>query len=288
MNDFVLIPTQKSLVGSFDNYKIYVKNIPDLTVDEEVSLVNRLNSYANQSESMESAKKLIMSQLKNVVKIAEQHKGYGIPTEDLVQEGNIGLMKAVKSYKIGYNTRLYTYALIWIKSEIQSYILKNWKIVKAATTNNLKKLFFNFRSTQNELISSGVPKDEVIQSIAKKLDVSISDVRDMQSYLMGSDVSLELEYEQEDSKSTILQLPDYSSPDKIYEKTHDSEKISQMLRDNLNKLNEKQKKVIELKYLTEDSKTNKDVANILGISAERVRQLEVESLKKLRESMLIS
>lgn len=288
MNDFILIPTQKSLVGSFDSYKIYVKNIPDLTVDEEVSLVNKLNSYVNQSESMESAKKLIMSQLKNVVKIAEQHRSYGIPTEDLVQEGNIGLMKAVRSYKIGYNTRLYTYALIWIKSEIQSYILKNWKIVKAATTNNLKKLFFNFRSTQNELINSGVPKDEVIQSIAKKLDVPISDVRDMQSYLMGSDVSLELEYEQEDSKSTVLQLPDYASPDKIYEKTHDSEKLSQMLRDNLNKLNEKQKKVIELKYLTEESKTNKDVALILGISAERVRQLEVESLKKLRESMLDS
>lgn len=284
MNNIVLNTTKNSLVGSFENYKQYAKSIPDLSLEEEVDLVKKLNYYTNQQESMESAKKLVLSQIKNVVKVAEQHKGYGIPTEDLVQEGNIGLMKAVKSYKIGYNTRLYTYAMIWIKSEIQAYILKNWKIVKAATTNNLKKLFFNFRSTQNELINAGVPQKEVLENVAKKLNVSEDEAREMQNYLTGGDVSLELEYEHEDGKSTILQLPDYSTPEKIYQKKSEALALDGFLSKNLSLLNDKQRQVIEMKYLSgEDSiPTNKEIADVVGVSSERVRQLELESIKKLR------
>lgn len=289
MNKFILTPAKGSLVGSFENYKMYARSIPDLSAEDERRLVEKLNYYTNQQDSMEAAKKLVLSQIKNVVRIAEQHKGYGIPTEDLVQEGNIGLMKAVKSYQPTFNTRLYTYAIIWIKSEIQSYILKNWKIVKAATTNSLKKLFFNFRSTQNELVNSGVPQDEVLANMAKRLDVSEEDAREMQNYLMGSDVSLDVEYDDgEGDKGTLLQLPDYRTPEKIYQKKNDELKRSESLRKHLNILNDKQRMVIEMKYLNDDeeSPTNKDVAQVMGVSAERVRQLESESLSKLRTLML--
>lgn len=271
----------QSLVGSFENYKLYAKSILDLTEEVEINLVKKLNYSNNEAESMNSAKQLVLSQLKNVIRIAEQHSGYGIPTEDLVQEGNVGLMKAVRGYKLGLNTRLYSYAIIWIKSEIQSYILKNWKIVKAATTNSLRKLFFNFRSIQNKLLNAEIPPSEFIGHIAKILNVSEEDVREMKDYLTGSDMSISLNNEEDD-----LLLYDFKTPDHLYEEVHDGSKISQILRKNINLLSQQQKEVIELKYLGNSSMTNKEISKVVGLSSERVRQIEAESLEKLKLLML--
>jgi RNA polymerase sigma-32 factor len=277
------------LIGSFESYKRWVKTIPDLSEEREQELFKLLQNSNNQQTSMESAKELVMSQLKTVVKVAEQHKNYGIPTEDLVQEGNVGLLKAVKNYKPGFSTRLYSYALIWIKSEVQAYILKNWKIVKAATTNNLKKLFFNFKSTQNQLINEGVENKDLIKEIAKKLNVSEDEAREMQSYMLGHDSSLSIE--KSDSKDSsdnvvVLEIPDYSTPETVYLEKKSQEDVSKALSNALSLLNEKQRKVIELRYYNDEKMTHKEIAPILGVSAERVRQLELEALSKMKSKMM--
>lgn len=276
------------LVHSYESYKRWVKSIPDLTAEEEKSLVKNLQENIDSNEGMKSAQALALSQLKNVVKIAEQHKNYGIPSEDLVQEGNIGLLKAIKNYKTGYNTRLYSYAIIWIKSEIQAYILKNWKIVKAATTNNLKKLFFNFKGTQNELLNAGVPKDEIVKNIALKLGVSEDEVRDMQNYLLGGDVSLSLDKEDVDGNVTAFEIPDEKTPEDDYIEHVEGEKLNTALVNAMDSLKPKQKQVLQLRFFEEPKKTHKEISEILGVSAERVRQIESEALSKMKNLMLPS
>ena len=143
------------LVKDVNSYNSYVMTIPNLSHKEAKELLNKFKI----EESIQAAQQLILSQLKTVVHIARQYKNYGLPEEDLVQEGNIGLMKAVKNFDTSREVRLYTYSLLWIKAEIQSYVLKNWKIVKIGTTKNLKKLFFNFRKIQKEMIDLGISKN---------------------------------------------------------------------------------------------------------------------------------
>lgn len=276
------------LVHSYESYKQWVRSIPDLSAEEETSLVKNLQENIDSKEGMKSAQALALSQLKNVVKIAEQHKNYGIPSEDLVQEGNIGLLKAIKNYKTGYNTRLYSYAIIWIKSEIQAYILKNWKIVKAATTNNLKKLFFNFKGTQNELLNAGVPKDEIVKNIALKLGVTEDEVRDMQNYLLGGDVSLSLDKEDMEGNVTAFEIPDENTPEDYYIEHVEGEKINTVLLNAMESLKPKQKQVLQLRFFEEPKKTHKEISEILGVSAERVRQIESEALSKMKTLMLPS
>lgn len=276
------------LVHSYESYKQWVRSIPDLSAEEETSLVKNLQENIDSKEGMKSAQALALSQLKNVVKIAEQHKNYGIPSEDLVQEGNIGLLKAIKNYKTGYNTRLYSYAIIWIKSEIQAYILKNWKIVKAATTNNLKKLFFNFKGTQNELLNAGVPKDEIVKNIALKLGVTEDEVRDMQNYLLGGDVSLSLDKEDMDGNVTAFEIPDENTPEDYYVEHVEGEKLNTVLINAMESLKPKQKQVLQLRFFEEPKKTHKEISEILGVSAERVRQIESEALSKMKTLMLPS
>lgn len=276
------------LVHSYESYKQWVRSIPDLSAEEETSLVKNLQENIDSKEGMKSAQALALSQLKNVVKIAEQHKNYGIPSEDLVQEGNIGLLKAIKNYKTGYNTRLYSYAIIWIKSEIQAYILKNWKIVKAATTNNLKKLFFNFKGTQNELLNAGVPKDEIVKNIALKLGVTEDEVRDMQNYLLGGDVSLSLDKEDMEGNVTAFEIPDENTPEDYYIEHVEGEKLNTVLLNAMESLKPKQKQVLQLRFFEEPKKTHKEISEILGVSAERVRQIESEALSKMKTLMLPS
>lgn len=271
------------LVHSYESYKQWVKSIPDLSEDDEIKLVRKLNSTENPQESINSAQQLALSQLKTVVKVAEQHRNYGIPCEDLVQEGNIGLLKAIKNYKTGLNTRLYTYAMIWIKSEIQAYIIKNWKIVKAATTNNLRKLFFNFKSTQKELLQSGVPKHEIISNVALKLGVNEDEVREMQNYLIGGDVSLSLEKDDSEDSNLFLEIPDYHTPEIAYIENIDSKKLEGAIHQALNSLKPKQREVLELRFFTEEKKTHKEISEVLGVSPERVRQIEAESLGKMKK-----
>lgn len=280
MNELITLQNNP-LVHSYESYKQWVKNIPDLTEQEELKLLETVQNPASPQDGMHSVQKLVMSQLKTVVNIAEQHKNYGIPCEDLVQEGNIGLLKAIKNFKPGFNARLYTYALIWIKSEIQSYIIKNWKIVKAATTNNLRKLFFNFKGTQKELLESGVSKNDLISNIAIKLGVSEDEAREMQNYLIGNDVSLSLDVHDENENS--FDIPDYNTPEITYIEKDENLKLNKALQNALQQLKPKQREVLELRFFSEEKKTHKEISEKLGVSAERVRQIEVESLGKMKK-----
>ena len=259
-------------------YKNFVKNLPILSEEEELELVKKYKD----NHCLQSAQKLVLSQLKTVLRIAEDHKGYGLPEEDLIQEGTIGLMKAVKNFDLRYKVRLYTYAIIWIKSEIQSFILKNWKIVKIATTKNLKKLFFNFKSTQKELIDLGVPKHQMSQKISEKLNVSLEDTQDMQSYFGSEDFIIEEEKED----GYVFQLPYEKTPEIEYEVKHDQQVLENKLKDNIEKLNDKQKLVIQLRFFNENKQTHKEIAKLLNISSERVRQIEQEALLKLKNLIL--
>lgn len=271
-----LITTGMPSISSFESYKQYVYNIPNLTEKEEEDLFNLF--YKNNS--LESVQKIILSQLKNVVYIASKYKGYGILQEDLVQEGNIGLMKAVKNYDLKHKVRLYTYAIIWIKSEIQSYILKNWKIVKIATTNNFKKLFFNFKSIQKQLMIFGVSKIELIKNISTTLNVSEQETREIAQYFSNEDISIF--QENQEGENIYLELPTYKTPETEYQKKHDSLILHNKLDLQLESLNENQKFIINARFFSEEKETHKSISKKLKISSERVRQIEKEALNKLK------
>lgn len=274
-NNLIISTNQMPPITSFEAYKSYAVSIPNLTEEEERELLIKFK----EKNSLEAAQQLVLSQLKTVIYIASKHRGYGLPQEDLVQEGNIGLMKAVKNFNISNKVRLYTYAIIWIKSEIQSYILKNWKIVKIATTKNLKKLFFGFKSTQKELLDSGTPKEEIIRNISIKLGVSENEIQEIQGYLNTDDISIDYE----DSESQVFEIPYLKTPEDEYESKHDGDFYYDKIHQSLALLNEKQKEVIKYRFLSEEKLTHKEISEKIKVSSERVRQIEVEALLKLRK-----
>lgn len=261
-------------ITSFEAYKSYAISLPNLTDEEEKDL---LIKFKNEN-SLEAAQKLVLSQLKTVIYVAAKHKGYGLPQEDLVQEGNIGLMKAVKNFDLKNQVRLYTYALIWIKSEIQSYILKNWKIVKIATTKNLKKLFFGFKSTQKELLDNGTPKDEVVRNISIKLGVTQDEIKEIQKYFSNDDISINYE----DNESPIFEIPYLRTPEDEFIEKHDDNFYQDKIQKSLSLLNEKQREVIKYRFFEENKLTHKEISAKIKVSSERVRQIEQEALLKLR------
>lgn len=279
MNNLALDNVNFPLVNNYYAYKQYVMSIPNLSEEEEQHLLKTFKL----ENCLKSAHKLIMSQLKTVIYLAHQYRNYGLSEEDLVQEGNIGLMKAVKNFDIQHKVRLYTYALLWIKAEMQSYILKNWKIVKIGTTKNLKKLFFNFKSIQKEMIDLNIDKNQLVDTISQKLNVSKEEVREMESYFSNQEVEIDL-YSGEDEKP-VFELIDDKTPESIYLETTDTEKENNLVKKALSVLNDKQAKVIEMRYYVEEKKTHKEIAEILGVSSERVRQIENEALLKLRKQL---
>lgn len=266
-------------VTNFNAYKTYVLSIPNLSEEQERSLLENLKV----NNCLQSAQNLIMSQLKTVIKIVKQYKNYGLPEEDLVQEGNIGLMKAVKNFDISYKVRLYSYALLWIKAEIQNYILKNWKIVKIGTTKNLKKLFFNYRQIQKEMIDLGIPKNQIEKVVSEKLSVSSEEIKDISNYFNGSDISLNIEENEDDEYTPLLQLTDNKSPEKDFMKKHDNSVRENLFLSVMDKLNERQKDVIKMRYFEDPKKTHKEISEILNVSSERIRQIENESILKMKK-----
>lgn len=266
-NAISLVNQTVPAVQDLNAYIRYAMSIPNLDACEEASLLHELHFH----KDMSAAKKLILSQLKTVVTIARQFKNYGIPQEDLIQEGNIGLMKAVKNYDTSQKVRLYTYALLWIKAEMQSYILKNWKIVKIATTNNLRKLFFNLRSIQQEMIGLGIDKKDVEKYVAEKLEVSEDEVKEMSQYFLANDVPI-MDEEQEDGENHNYQyqLIENETPETILNKKSDEKNEKEVIKGAVNLLTKRQQEVIERRYLLEDKRTHKDIAEELGISSERV------------------
>ena len=275
-----MIPMQLN-VGRHDAYISSANCLPMLSASDEIRLAREFRDH----ENLDSAKTLVMSHLRLVVSIARQYLGYGIPHADLIQEGNIGLMKAVKRYDPEQGTRLVTYSIHWIKAEIHEYILRNWRMVKIATTKAHRKLFFNLRSnkpTLNALSSSE------IDHLAKALDVRQEDVREMEKRLSGGDVALEADSSDDESYAPINWLSDNRyEPSEVLAREETRQLQGPGIEKALASLDERSRKIVASRWLdvTDDGtggSTLHDLAAEFNISAERVRQIEAAALKKMK------
>jgi len=262
-------------IHSLESYKQYVRSIPNLSEEEEYALFKNFKD----KHCLKSAQLITLAYLKNVLWISSKYRGYGIPEEDLVQEGNIGLMKSIKNYDLNFNVKLMTYSVIWIKSEIQSYILKNWKLVKIATTNNLRKLFFNYKKLKNQISQHHLISQNSTEIIMEKLGVSKKEVEAVRDYFDHPDSSL-CDFENEYGESF---LPVYieETPQKLLEQKQEDKNRDKALV-LLQQLNDREQFIMQNKFLIENPKTNKEIAQSLSISAERVRQIEEGAIKKLK------
>ncbi len=269
-------------VDSYDRYMQSIRAIPSLTAEEELALGMRLKT----SNDLEAAKTLILSHLKLVAKVAKGYSGYGLPQSDLVQEGNIGLMKAVKRFDPERGVRLVSFAIFWIKAEIQEYIVKNWRLVKTATTKAQRKLFFNLRSMKKTLQPL---KSDEINSIAKELNVKPEDVREMEYRFNGNEISLDYgsEESEDDVYRPIAYLKDETpEPSEKMEIDQSEGNSLSSLNKALSSLDERSRLILEERWLKDkDSSTLHELADKLGVSAERIRQIEQAAMKKIKMLM---
>ena len=285
---FALTPTNvwnmpvPSMVGSIDGYIQAVSRFPVLTPEEEL----RYARDYREKEDLQSAGRLVLSHLRLVVSVARGYLGYGLPHADLIQEGNIGLMKAVKRFDPERGVRLVSFALHWIKAEIHEYVLRNWRLVKIATTKAQRKLFFNLRSHKKGLdtFTSGQVDD-----LARKLNVKACDVREMEMRIAGGDTALEAPVErEEESFAPIAYLTDADAePSRILETIENQVNRSQGLSDALASLDERSRRIIESRWLHEDTEqlTLHSLAAEFGVSAERIRQIEVKAMQKMKQAL---
>ncbi len=271
-----------STLGSIDSYDRYMQSIraiPSLTAEEEMNLGMRLK----KSNDLEAAKTLILSHLKLVAKVARGYSGYGLPQSDLVQEGNIGLMKAVKRFDPERGVRLVSFAIYWIKAEIQEYIVKNWRLVKTATTKAQRKLFFNLRSMKKTLQPL---KSDEINSIAKELNVKPEDVREMEYRFNGNEISLDYgsEESEDDVYRPIAYLKDEApEPSEQMEIEQAENNSLSSLKKALLSLDERSRLILEERWLKDkEASTLHELADKLGVSAERIRQIEQSAMKKIK------
>ncbi len=283
-------------LGNLDAYVSAVNRIPMLSADEEVSLARRLS----QQGDLEAAGRMVLSHLRLVVSISRQYLGYGLPQGDLIQEGNVGLMKAVKRFDPEQGVRLVSYALHWIKAEIHEYILRNWRMVKVATTKAQRKLFFNLRSMKQALKSeagegqthrNGLSSAEV-DAVASKLNVKSSDVLEMEMRLSGGDVAMESQVDDSDEAfAPIAYLADdRAEPTNVLEARRREALSSTGVSQALEALDARSRRVVEERYLkvnddTSGGMTLHELAAEYGVSAERIRQIEVAALKKMRKAL---
>jgi len=266
-------------IDSYDRYMQSIRAIPSLTAEEELALGMRLKT----SNDLEAAKTLILSHLKLVAKVAKGYSGYGLPQSDLVQEGNIGLMKAVKRFDPERGVRLVSFAIYWIKAEIQEYIVKNWRLVKTATTKAQRKLFFNLRSMKKTLQPL---KSDEINSIAKELNVKPEDVREMEYRFNGNEISLDYgsEESEDDVYRPIAYLKDEApEPSEQMEIDQSESNSLSTLKTALLSLDERSRLILEERWLKDkDASTLHELADKLGVSAERIRQIEQSAMKKIK------
>ena len=278
------LPTLGS-VDSYDRYMQSIRAIPSLSAEEEMALGMRLK----KSNDLEAAKTLILSHLKLVVKVAKGYSGYGLPQSDLVQEGNIGLMKAVKRFDPERGVRLVSFAIYWIKAEIQEYIVKNWRLVKTATTKAQRKLFFNLRSMKKTIQPL---KSDEINSIAKELNVKPEDVREMEYRFNGNEISLDYgsDESEDDAFRPITYLKDETpGPSEQMELEQSEGNNLSSLSKALSSLDERSRLILEERWLKDkDASTLHELADKLGVSAERIRQIEQAAMKKIKLLMLSS
>ncbi|URJ29792.1 RNA polymerase sigma factor RpoH [Blochmannia endosymbiont of Camponotus sp.] len=263
--------------GTLETYVRAANSYTLLTSEEERALAEQLYYHGD----LESAKKLIVSHLRFVIHVARNYSGYGLPQADLIQEGNIGLMKAVRRFNPELDVRLVSFAVHWIKSEIHEYVLKNWRIVKIATTKAQRKLFFNLRKTKQRL---GWFNAGEIEIVAKALNVTSKDVREMESRMAAQDMTFE-QSSDEDNRGVIA--PILYLQDKIITSNEENEWIDQVsdkLNIAINTLDKRSQHIIRARWLNVDNNksTLQELANQYGVSAERVRQLEKNAMKKMK------
>lgn len=272
--------TLPSMGGSIESYIQSVNSFPILSQEEETSLARRL---WNQGD-LEAAQQLILSHLRFVVAIARGYKGYGLPQADLIQEGNIGLMKAVKRFDPERGVRLVSFAVHWIKAEIHEFIMRNWRLVKIATTKQQRKLFFNLRSMKQGLDTMN-PQE--VDAMATQLGVKSEEVVEMEKRFNGSDISLEpVSDEEDDTFSPISYLTNGEEPSQILENEQITHLREKGLQQSLACLDDRSRHIIEARWLREkDTATLHDLAAELGVSAERVRQIEAKALQKMRGAL---
>jgi RNA polymerase sigma-32 factor len=274
-------------IGSLDAYIHRVNQVPMLTDEEEQILAKRLH----ENGDLEAAKRLVMAHLRFVVRVARGYAGYGLPQADLIQEGNIGLLKAVKRFNPGVGVRLVSFAIHWIKAEMHEYILANWRIVKVATTKAQRKLFFNLRRATKRLKWFS---NSEIDEVATQLNVDPEEVRRMEMRLMSApDESLEGGSDSGDEGgSTGRFSPDHYLEDNRYNPAHLLEvqdsvhKDEDSLRQALNQLSVRDRDIIEQRWLNEKKTTLEILAEKYGVSAERIRQLEKNAMNALRASLV--
>ncbi len=277
----VFMPTISS--GGLDGYIHYVNQIPLLSADEEAELARDFHEHQN----LEAARTLVLAHLRYVVRVARGYLGYGLPLHDLIQEGNIGLMKAVKRFDPSLGVRLVSFAVHWIKSEIHEYVIQNWRIVKIATTKAQRKLFFNLRQMKKRL---GWMQADEIDAIANDLGVTREDVMQMEQRLNAVDASIHAddhddEYEPYHSVARHLQAPD-SDPCLIVQHERESEDQHTQLHMAMSALDERSQDILKNRWLNEDSAmTLQDLADKYGVSAERIRQLEKNAMAKIKKMM---
>ena len=268
-------------VGSLDSYIDRVSQIPVLSKEDEVAFAVRFRAEAD----LDAARQLVLSHLRFVVHIARGYLGYGLPMGDLVQEGNVGLMKAVKRFDPTVGVRLVSFAVHWIRAEIHEYVLRNWRLVKVATTKSQRKLFFNLRKMKKNL--AWLSEAETA-AVARDLGVDVADVREMEQRLSARDMSFDPtpESDEEESYSPAMYLPaSNADPATEVENEEWEEDSTERLSMALEKLDERSRSILKRRWMTDDKATLHELADEYGISAERVRQVESNAINKLKGLM---
>ena len=269
-----------SALGSLDAYIGAVHQIPVLTVEDEQALARRLRD----DNDLEAARELVLSHLRFVVHVARGYNGYGLPLGDLIQEGNIGLMKAIKRFDPDVGVRLVSFAVHWIRAEMHEFILKNWRIVKVATTKAQRKLFFNLRKSKTRL---GWLNAEEVRAVAADLKVSEREVVEMESRLSGRDIGFDLSADDDDDHAppapAAYLMAREDDPSQAYERADSQDNQLELLREGLSQLDQRSRDIIRRRWLDDGNKvTLQELADEYGVSAERIRQVEANALKKMK------
>jgi RNA polymerase sigma-32 factor len=274
--------TLKGPVGSLDAYIQAVGAIPVLSKEDEQALAHRFR----EEEDLQAARELVMAHLRFVVHIAKGYTGYGLPLADLIQEGNVGLMKAVKRFDPDYDVRLVSFAVHWIRAEIHEYVLRNWRIVKVATTKAQRKLFFNLRKAKKSL--AWLSQEET-EAVAKDLGVSAKEVNEMEQRLTARDSIFDPIPDARDddrnfSPAAYLPSPD-ADPAQLIEADDWHDDATARMADAIETLDDRSRHILEARWLSDEKLTLHELADEYGVSAERVRQIEANAIKKLRARM---
>ncbi|GAA5001006.1 RNA polymerase sigma factor RpoH [Pseudoluteimonas lycopersici] len=269
-----------SALGSLEAYIGAVHQVPVLSVEDEQRLARRLRD----EDDLGAAQELVLSHLRFVVHVARGYSGYGLPLGDLIQEGNIGLMKAIKRFDPNVGVRLVSFAVHWIRAEMHEFILKNWRIVKVATTKAQRKLFFNLRKSKTRL---GWLNAEEVRAVAADLNVSEREVLEMESRLSGRDIGFDAPADEDDDHAppspAAYLMAEGEDPSQAYERADGEDHQLALLREGMARLDARSRDIIKRRWLDADSKiTLQELADEYGVSAERIRQVEANALKKMK------